>query len=91
MIAIIDVLTNEVTHIDVDVPEYALTAEQLASQARAERDLLLNQSDKQVLPDRWFLMSAEQQALWTAYRQALRDLPKQSGFPAEIDWPIISI
>ncbi|WP_412841983.1 phage tail assembly chaperone, partial [Cereibacter johrii] len=26
-------------------------------------------------------------AAWTAYRQALRDVPEQPGFPAEIAWP----
>jgi hypothetical protein len=24
---------------------------------------------------------------WAAYRQALRDIPEQAGFPYEIDWP----
>ena len=25
---------------------------------------------------------------WSQYRQALRDLPEQPGFPFEIDWPV---
>ncbi len=24
---------------------------------------------------------------WRAYRQALRDVPQQAGFPASINWP----
>ena len=24
---------------------------------------------------------------WKAYRQALRDVPQQAGFPTDIDWP----
>ncbi|NBW23522.1 MAG: phage tail protein, partial [Caulobacteraceae bacterium] len=24
---------------------------------------------------------------WAAYRQALRDVPEQPGFPAQIEWP----
>ncbi len=25
--------------------------------------------------------------LWTTYRQALRDVPTQQGFPRDINWP----
>jgi len=25
---------------------------------------------------------------WATYRQALRDLPQQAGFPVTIDWPV---
>ena len=25
---------------------------------------------------------------WADYRQALRDIPQQSGFPGDIDWPV---
>jgi hypothetical protein len=28
------------------------------------------------------------QAAWTTYRQALRDVPDQAGFPADIKWPV---
>jgi len=24
---------------------------------------------------------------WADYRQALRDIPEQAGFPEDIDWP----
>jgi hypothetical protein len=30
----------------------------------------------------------EKRAAWTAYRQALRDVNKQPGFPWTIDWPV---
>lgn len=42
---------------------------------RGERDLLLAESDKYVLPDRWESYSTEKKAAWTAYRKALRELP----------------
>jgi methionyl-tRNA formyltransferase len=29
------------------------------------------------------------QAVWAAYRQALRDVTAQTGFPWTIDWPTI--
>ena len=60
----------------------------LILKARQHRDLLLKESDVYVLPDRWASMTSEQQAAWSAYRQALRDLTSQSGFPQAIDWPV---
>ena len=36
---------------------------------------------------RWASLSAEQQAEWVAYRQALLDIPQQAGFPSNITWP----
>jgi hypothetical protein len=62
--------------------------EVLILKARESRDLLLEESDVYVLPDRWAAMTSEQQAAWSAYRQALRDLTSQSGFPQIIDWPV---
>ena len=26
---------------------------------------------------------------WAAYRQLLRDLPNQEGFPTNIEWPVL--
>lgn len=46
------------------------------------RDLLLAQSDWTQLPD----APVDAQA-WSEYRQKLRDVPQQDGFPMEIDWP----
>lgn len=48
--------------------------------ARAERDTLLSESDIYALADR---ITDE----WKTYRQALRDLPNQAGFPDDITWP----
>ncbi len=38
-------------------------------------------------PLRWVSMSAATQAAWAAYRQALLDIPQQSGFPHNVAWP----
>lgn len=67
-------------------PERNLEAE--GQRARFIRNAMLQESDVRMLSDRWAAMSPEEQAAWAAYRQALRDLPSQPGFPAEIDWPI---
>lgn len=57
----------------------------LAAQARTKRDALLAGCD-------WVVIKAsETQSVltpeWAAYRQALRDVPQQPGFPTNIDWP----
>ena len=67
-----------------------LVAERTASQAvaaRAERDRLLAACDWTQLPDAQANHTAAQRTAWLAYRQALRDVPGQAGFPASIDWP----
>ena len=53
-----------------------------AAQARAERDWLLDASDWTQVAD-----APVDQAAWAAYRQALRDLPQQAGFPRDVAWP----
>jgi len=51
-----------------------------AIQVRSQRDKLLESSDKMALADR---ITDE----WRTYRQALRDLPAQEGFPTNVTWP----
>jgi len=58
--------------------------EQEAEEARTQRDALLSQSDWTQVPD-----APVDQAAWAEYRQALRDVPQQAGFPTEITWPQI--
>ena len=57
----------------------------LADAARARRDALITATDYLLMPD--YPISAAQLADIRAYRQALRDLPLQTGFPEAIDWP----
>jgi len=52
-----------------------------ATQVRADRDALLAASDHMALADR--ITDA-----WRTYRQALRDVPDQSGFPTNVIWPV---
>ena len=48
---------------------------------RAERDSRLAASDTMALADR--ITDA-----WRTYRQALRNVPAQAGFPTDVTWPI---
>ena len=57
--------------------------EQLAEDARARRTALLFDSDWTQIPD--VPVSIRDQ--WTVYRQELRDITAQPGFPRNIDWP----
>lgn len=54
---------------------------------RTRRDELLAASDVAVVADKWAAMSSDAQAAWTAYRQALRDLPQNQTDPENITWP----
>lgn len=59
------------------------TTEQLAEQARSKRDSLLRSTDWTQVPDAPVIQSD-----WATYRQALRDITLQDGFPESIDWPV---
>lgn len=56
--------------------------EQAAEQVRNERDRLLTASDWTQVQD-----APVDATAWAAYRQALRDVPQQEGFPTNIIWP----
>lgn len=49
------------------------------------RNQMLNNSDYAVMPD--YPCSETERAGWLAYRQALRDIPEQQGYPDAIVWP----
>lgn len=76
----IAVVDGEVVLVDVTPSD-----EELAARARAERDRLLAESD-------WVTLRALDTGepvpqAWQEYRQALRDISSQAGFPHEVDWP----
>ena len=55
--------------------------ERAATDVREKRNTLIAETDWWVMPDR--TATADQ----LAYRQALRDITAQSGFPTDITWP----
>ena len=67
--------------IDADLDANNAQTAMLAADIRQERDGLIAETDTWALSDR--TMTAEQ----TAYRQALRDITSQDGFPTDITWP----
>lgn len=52
---------------------------------RSERRLRLEATDWTQMPDA--PLTSPQKAAWTAYRQALRDLPSSTTDPASPNWP----
>lgn len=61
-----------------------------AEKVRAYRDNLLDEADtKYCNSEKWAAMTEGQRAEWVAYKQKLRDVPEQDGFPNIIDWPIM--
>lgn len=54
-----------------------------ADQVRAQRNALLAACDWTQLAD-----APVDDLAWAVYRQALRDIPDQAGFPASVEWPV---
>ncbi len=56
---------------------------QLQAEARAQRNQLLTASDWTQVDD-----APVDKAAWATYRQTLRDIPQQGGFPTIVTWPV---
>lgn len=56
-----------------------------AAQVRSERDKKLAESDWMVI--KAYETNTNIPAVWEIYRQALRDITAQPGFPNEVTWP----
>ena len=55
-----------------------------AKSMRQQRNIKLAESDWTQLAD-----STADKSAWATYRQALRNVPSQSGFPWEVTWPSV--
>ena len=56
---------------------------------RNARNSMLAETDWVELPSSSIRLSAETMTNYMNYRQALRDIPSQEGFPFNITWPIL--
>lgn len=70
---------------EIPQPTEEEIAEQKAQSVRAQRDRLLSQTDYLVSGD--YPLSDDDLAAVKVYRQALRDVPAQDGFPDSVVWP----
>jgi hypothetical protein len=67
---------------DIDDEAKAVKDAEQAKSVRTARDEKLKDSDWTQIAD-----APVDKAAWATYRQALRDVPAQSGFPWTITWP----
>lgn len=77
---------GETTAAEQEAAYRAMKDAEFAKSARDTRDRLLAECD-------WVVVKSLEsgQAVpteWATYRQALRDLPQQAGFPTSINWPV---
>jgi hypothetical protein len=69
-----------------DGGEAAPDCEQMAAAVRAKRNALLAASDYTQATD--YPSTYAARTAWAEYRQQLRDVTKQAGFPASVVWPV---
>ena len=55
-------------------------------EVKGQRNTLLSASDWTQIPNN--ALTVEQQTAWATYRQELRDIPLQSGYPFNVVWPV---
>lgn len=68
---------------DMDDDAKKALDEQQAKNVREDRNKRLAESDWTQLDD----SPGQNKLAWATYRQALRDVPTQTGFPWEVQWP----
>ena len=74
--------TQETTVVEHTEPRYVPTTEEKAARQREKRNSELKLSDWTQLSD-----APVDQSAWATYRQSLRDVPSQAGFPDNVTWP----
>jgi hypothetical protein len=73
-----DVIVENKTPVELDAENT-----QKANEVRYRRNMLLTQSDWTQVAD-----APVDKAVWAVYRQALRDITLQAGFPFTVDFPV---
>lgn len=64
--------------------------QELTASMRSERDAKLLALDSIVSnPLRYNASTSEQKVALEEYRQALLDVPQQTGFPQDVEWPVM--
>lgn len=69
--------------VDMDADAIAAVDAQQATSVRNSRDEKLKSTDWTQVDD-----APVDKAAWATYRQALRDIPAQEGFPWDVQWPV---
>lgn len=64
-----------------------VSLEVLAKNVRSERDRRIAETDWYMMPD--YPADPETLEVVKNYRKALRDITLQSGFPRDVEWPVV--
>lgn len=87
---VFDVQSNELASVPLTDEELAEIEKQKANallllpqRERDKRNKMLSDSDWTQVLD-----APVDKAAWATYRQALRDVPQQVGFPSTVNWPV---
>ena len=72
--------------VEYQLHQLVLPDSELDIQARQRRNHRLQKSDWTQLTDTG--LTVEQRTAWAIYRQTLRDVPAQSDYPRNINWPV---
>lgn len=70
---------------DWDTKQWVLSADIASSKVISQRDKLLYESDWTQIPNN--PLTPEKQEEWAVYRQQLRDITIQPGYPFNVVWP----
>lgn len=85
---------NLIANLDSNLDAWIMTAKdveyaELADEVRKKRNKLLTESDWTQLVDA--SLTTKNKETWLVYRQALRNVPQQKGFPHDAVWPKLVI
>ena len=69
---------------DATAEEIAIRIEEMAQSIRTQRNQMLSDSDWTQISD-----APVDKNAWAAYRQELREVPQQDGFPHNVQWPVM--
>lgn len=80
---------SEYSVFDFTTKQWVLTPDLAVTDVLMARNKLLFSTDWTQIPNN--PLTSEQQAEWATYRQELRDIPQQSGYPYNVVWPVAPI
>jgi hypothetical protein len=66
------------------------TTDEIAQRTQAQADGVRNQRNQSLSESDWTQVADApvDKAAWATYRQALRDVTQQAGFPWDVQWPV---
>lgn len=74
---------------DFTTKQWVLNPDLASSDVLTARNKLLFSTDWTQIPNN--PLTSERQAEWATYRQELRDIPQQSGYPYNVVWPVAPV